>query len=50
MVEENEVIELIKEVFKDEYKRNFFLCYLLLTKSDEEFEKCKKSLNKLLED
>ena len=50
MVEENEVIELIKEVFKDEREKKRFLCYLLLSKSDEEFEKCKIALNKLLED
>ena len=31
-------------------ERKKILCYLLLTKNDKEFDECKKSLNKLLED
>ena len=49
-MKKNEVIELIKDLFSDEKERKKFLCYLLLTKNDKDFDECKKSLNKLLED
>ena len=50
MVEKNEVIELINDLFSDEQESKKFICYLLLTKNDKDFDECRKSLNKLLED
>ena len=49
MVEKEEIIELIKDLFSDEQERKQFLWYLLLTKK-KEFNVCKNSLNRLLED
>ena len=49
MVEKEEIIEHIKDLFSDEQERKQFLWYLLLTKNDKEFNVCKKALNKLLE-
>ena len=50
MVEKEEIIELILNLFSDEQGNKQFLCFLLLTKNDKEFNVCKNSLNKLLED
>ena len=49
MIEHNNMIELIKDLFQDEQERKQFLCYLLLTKNDKDFEACRKALDKLLE-
>ena len=50
MIEKEEIIDLIKDLFSDEQERKQFLRYLLLTKNDKEFNVCKKLLDKLLED
>ena len=46
MVEKEEIIEHIKDLFSDEQERKKFLCYLLLTKNDDEFDACKKHFKK----
>ena len=43
-MEDIEVIKLIKDLLKDEKEKKRFLCYLLLTKTDKEFDACKKHL------
>ena len=43
MVEKNEVIQPIKDLSIGEQERKNFLCYLLLTKNDKDFDICKKS-------
>ena len=50
MVENKEIIEPFKDLFKDKNERNKILCYVLLTKNDDEFDTCKKTLKKILED
>jgi len=49
-MEEKEIINLIKDLLKDEEEKKRFLCYLLLTKTEKEFDSLKQDLNKLLDD
>ena len=42
MIEKEKIIDLIKDLFSNEQERKQFLCYLLLTKNDKEFNVCKK--------
>ena len=37
-MKEKEIIELIKDLLKDEKEKKRFLCYLLLTKTEKEFD------------
>ena len=37
-MEEKEIIDLIKVLLKDEEEKKRFLCYLLLTKTEKEFD------------
>ena len=48
-MEKIEIIDLIKDLFKDDEEEKKFLC-LLLTKTETEFDSLKPDLNKLLDD
>ena len=50
MVEKNEVIELIKDIFSDEDELNKFYKYIECNNDKEKAESIKNDRNKLLED
>ena len=50
MVEKNEVIELIKDIFSDENEFDKFYKYIECNNDKEKAARIKKNMNKLLED